>query len=117
MPPLRVVRPQDVAQEQPAWSPRLRSRSLLRKSPKRHFVDPSVAVAALGASPDRLLRELDFLGFLFESMVYRDVSVYARARDAQVYHYRDNTDLEVDLVAQARAGPGAPSRSGSGEDR
>ena len=94
-----------VIEEQPAWSPRLRSRSLLRKSPKRHFVDPSLAVAALGASPDRLLRELDFLGFLFESMVYRDISVYARARDAQVYHYRDNTDLEVDQLVQARSGP------------
>ena len=102
---LRALARLMVIEEQPAWSPGLRSRSLLRKSPKRHFVDPSVAVAALGASPDRLLRELDFLGFLFESMVYRDVSVYARARDAQVYHYRDNTDLEVDLVVQARAGP------------
>ena len=88
----------------PAWSPRLRSRSRLRSAPKRHFVDPSLAVAVLGTSPGRLLRELDFLGFLFESMVYRDLSVYARAWDAQVYHYRDNTGLEVDLVVQARGG-------------
>ena len=101
---LRALARLMLIEEQPAWSPRLRSRSRLRSAPKRHFVDPSLAVAALGASPERLLGELDFLGFLFESMVYRDLSVYARAWDAQVYHYRDNTDLEVDLVVQARGG-------------
>ena len=93
-----------VVEEQPAWAPRLRSRSILRGSPKRHFVDPSLAVAALGASPERLLTELSFLGCLFESMVYRDLCVYARPSDGEVYHYRDNTGLEVDLVVQARGG-------------
>ena len=93
-----------VYEEQLAWSPHLRSRSRLRRSPKRHFVDPSLAVAALGASVDRLLADLELLGLLFESMVYRDLCVYARASGAEVYHYRDNTDLEVDAVVQDRQG-------------
>ena len=93
-----------VVEEQPAWSPRLRSRSVLRKSPKRHFVDPSLAAAALGATPERLLEDLEYLGFLFESMVYRDLSVYGRACGAEVFHYRDNTNLEVDMVVQDRRG-------------
>lgn len=93
-----------VVEEQPAWSPRLRSRSVLRKSPKRHFVDPSLAVAALGTTPDRLLNDLKYLGFLFESMVYRDMAIYARAIGAEVYHYRDNTNLEIDMLVQDRRG-------------
>jgi predicted AAA+ superfamily ATPase len=93
-----------IYEEQPAWSPHLRSRSILRKSPKRHFVDPSLAVAALGATPELLLNDLNFLGLLFESMVYRDLSIYARACDASVYHYRDNTGLEVDAIVENRQG-------------
>lgn len=69
-----------------------------------HFVDPSLAVAALGATPDRLLKDLNFLGLLFESMVYRDLSIYARTCDAGVYHYRDNTGLEVDAIVENRQG-------------
>ena len=101
---LAALRRLMVYEEQPPWSPRLRSRSLLRRSPKRHFVDPSLAVAALGATPSRLLADLNFLGLLFESMVYRDLSVYSRVCDANVYHYRDNTDLEVDALVQNRQG-------------
>ena len=92
-----------VTEEQPAWSPLLRSRSVLRKAPKRHFTDPSLAAAAIGFTPDRLLKDLKYLGFLFESMVFRDLSIYSRACDARVFHYRDNT-LEVDAVVQNRAG-------------
>ena len=101
---LAALRRLMVYEEQPAWSPRLRSRSTLRRWPKRHFVDPSLAVAALGATPPRLLADLHFLGLLFESMVYRDLSIYSRVCDANVYHYRDNTDLEVDAVVQSRQG-------------
>lgn len=93
-----------IYEEQPAWSPHLRSRSILRKSPKRHFVDPSLAVAALGATPELLLGDLSLLGTLFESLVYRDLSIYARANDASVYHYRDNTGLEVDAIVETRLG-------------
>ena len=93
-----------IYEEQPAWSPHLRSRSVLRKSAKRHFVDPSLAVAALGATPDRLLKDLNSLGLMFESMVYRDLSIYSRACDAKVFHYRDNTGLEVDAIVENRRG-------------
>jgi predicted AAA+ superfamily ATPase len=101
---LAALRRLMIYEEQPAWLPHLRSRSILRKSPKRHFVDPSLAVAALGATPDRLLKDLNALGFLFESMVYRDLSIYARACDANVYHYRDNTGLEVGAIVENRHG-------------
>jgi predicted AAA+ superfamily ATPase len=93
-----------VVDDQPAWAPHLRSRSRVRTSPRRHFVDPSVAVATLRATPERLLQDLNLLGFLFESLVIRDLRVYAQACDAQVLHYKDNTDLEVDAVVEAADG-------------
>ena len=93
-----------IIEDQPAWAPHLRSKSILRSAPKRHFVDPSLAVAALRATPDHLLRDLHLFGFLFESMVTRDLRVYAQANDAVVLHYRDNTDLEVDAIVQAANG-------------
>ena len=93
-----------VVEQQPAWAPHLRSRSRLRTRRKRHFVDPSLAAAALGAGPEHLLQDVTWFGFLFESMVVRDLRVYAQAMRAKVYHYRDNTGLEVDAVVDA--GPG-----------
>lgn len=90
-----------VVENQPAWSPHLRSRSRLRRAAKRHFVDPSLAVAALGADGERLLSELGLLGLLFESLVVRDLRVHGQALDATVYHYRDNTGLEIDAIVQA----------------
>lgn len=93
-----------VVEQQPAWAPHLRSRSRLRTSRKRHFVDPSLATAALGAGPEHLLRDIPWFGFLFESMVVRDLRVYGQAMRAKVYHYRDNTGLEVDAIVDG--GPG-----------
>lgn len=93
-----------IIEDQPAWATHLRSRAVLRKRPIRHFVDPSLAVAALGADPGRLLRDFRFLRLLFESMVVRDLRVYAQAADAEVFHYRENGRLEVDAVVQARDG-------------
>ncbi|MDE2795865.1 MAG: DUF4143 domain-containing protein [Gemmatimonadota bacterium] len=93
-----------VVENQPAWATHLRSRAVLRKRPVRHFVDPSLAVAALGADPSRLLRDFRFLGLLFESLVVRDLRVYAQAADAEVFHYREDGRLEVDAVVQARDG-------------
>lgn len=93
-----------VYEEQTAWAPHLRSRSTLRQAPKRHFMDPSLAVAALGATPARLLADLPLLGTLFESLAYHELAVYAGAGDATVHHYRDNTGLEVDAVVQTRQG-------------
>lgn len=93
-----------IVEDQPAWAPHLRSRSILRSTAKRHFVDPSLAVAALRATPERLLKDMNLLGLLFESMVVRDLRVYAQANDARVLHYRDNTGLEVDAIIETADG-------------
>jgi uncharacterized protein len=93
-----------IVEDQPAWAPHLRSRSRLRSAAKRHFVDPSLAVAALRATPEGLLKDINLLGFLFESLVVRDLRVYAQAVDAEVLQYRDNTGMEVDAVMQCADG-------------
>ena len=92
-----------VVENLPAWSPHLRSRKSLRQTPIRHFVDPSLAVAALRATPARLTAD-EFLGLLFESLVVRDLRVHAQAADAQVFHYREKDGLEVDAVVEAADG-------------
>lgn len=93
-----------VVEDLPAWTPALRSKGRLRGAPTRHFVDPSLAVAALGARPERLVREVDTLGLLVESLVIRDLRIYAQADDAEVFHYHDNTGLEADAIVQCRDG-------------
>lgn len=93
-----------IIEDQPAWGPHLRSKSRLRKASKRHFVDPSLAVAALGATPSALLDDLEFFGFIFESLVVRDLRIYAQAADAEVLQYQDNSGLEVDAVVRVRDG-------------
>jgi uncharacterized protein len=93
-----------VVENQPAWAPHLRSRHRLRTAPKRHFVDPSLAVAALRATPERLMEDLKLFGFMFESLVLRDLRIYAQAADAQVSHYRDSSELEVDAIIETRDG-------------
>ncbi len=101
---LNALRRLFVVEDQPAWSPHLRSKYQLRRSAKRHFVDPSLAVAALRTSPTALLADLNYLGYLFESLVVRDLRIYAQACDAQVFHYRDNNGHEADAVVQAGDG-------------
>lgn len=93
-----------IYEEQPAWAPHLRSKSRLRKASKHHFVDPSLAVAALRASPGQLLNDINYLGLLFESMVIRDLRVFAQNIDGKVFHYRDNTGLEVDAIIETPSG-------------
>ncbi|MEZ4424989.1 MAG: DUF4143 domain-containing protein [Gemmatimonadota bacterium] len=93
-----------IIEEQPAWAPHLRSRSILRTSSKRHFVDPSLAAAALRAGPEQLRRDLELFGLLFESLVIRDLRIYAQAAEASVLHYRDNTGLEIDAIITTPAG-------------
>ena len=93
-----------IVEDQPPWAPHLRSKSILRSASKRHFVDPSLAVAALRATPERLLKDLNLFGLLFESMVIRDLRVYAQDHDASILHYRDNTGLEVDAVVETGDG-------------
>ncbi len=89
-----------ITENQPAWNAHIRSSSSLRKSPKRHFTDVSLAVAVLGANEKSLLNDMNFTGFLFESLAIHDLRVYAQANDAKVYHYRDSSGLEVDAIIQ-----------------
>jgi len=89
-----------MTEEQPAWNTHIRSSSSLRKAPKRHFTDVSLSVAALGANKKSLLADLNFTGFLFESLATHELRVYAQANDAKVYHYRDSSNLEVDAIVQ-----------------
>jgi len=89
-----------IVEDQPAWNTHIRSSYTLRKSPKRHFTDVSLAVAALGIDENALLNDLKFTGFLFESLVTHELRVYSQANDAKVYHYRDSSGLEVDAIVQ-----------------
>lgn len=87
-------------EELPAWSVALRSRSRLRTSPKLHLADPALACAALGVGAERLAGDPEFFGQVFEAMVIRDLRALASAELGRVYHYRDNTGLEVDAVLE-----------------
>ncbi|UZN02975.1 ATP-binding protein [Cellulomonas sp. S1-8] len=87
-----------LVEDQPPWAPHLRSSSVLRKSAKRHFTDPSIALAALGAGPERLLADLNYFGFVFESLVVRDLRVLSGPLHGEVLHYRDSSGLEVDAI-------------------
>jgi uncharacterized protein len=93
-----------VIEDLPAWSPNLRSKTAIRLSDKRHFVDPSIAVASLGIGPRDLINDLKTMGLLFESMCVRDLRVYAEAMDGTLYHYRDKSGLECDAVLHLRNG-------------
>jgi predicted AAA+ superfamily ATPase len=93
-----------VIEELPAWGPHMRSRYPLRRAPKRHFVDPSLAAAALRAGPEALVDDPELLGLLFESLVVRDLRVYAQALGGAVAHHRDSSGLEIDAVIDLRDG-------------
>lgn len=87
-----------VIEDIPAWNPVIRSKYAIRSSPKRQFTDPSIAAAILRLTPKRLLEDLNYFGFLFESLCDRDLRVYASAIDGDVFHYRDKSGLEADAV-------------------
>jgi predicted AAA+ superfamily ATPase len=89
-----------VVEEQPAWAPHLRSKVRLRVQPKWHFIDPSLATAALRARPGALLDDLDAFGLLFESLAVRDLRVYAQPLGGGVYHYRDDSGLQIDAIVE-----------------
>jgi len=93
-----------IVEDVPAWAPTLRSRARLRSADIHHFVDPCVAVAALRGSPASLLNDLEFVGFLFESLVVRDLRVYLQPTGGKVLHYRDSNDLEVDVILETDDG-------------
>ena len=93
-----------VTEDLPAWTPQLRSRARVRSASTRHFTDPCLAVAALNASPTKLLNDLNFLGLLFESLVVRDLRVYMQALGGRLLQYRDSDDLEVDIILEKDEG-------------
>ncbi len=93
-----------VIERQPAWGPHLRSRDVVRQRPRLHFVDPALAVAGMGGSPERLLADLNTMGLLFESLVIRDLRIYGQRLDARVSHYRDSAGAEVDAIITAPDG-------------
>jgi predicted AAA+ superfamily ATPase len=93
-----------IIENQPVWNTHIRSSASLRKSPKRHFSDVSLAVAALGLGKEALLNDLKYTGFLFESLAVHDLRVYAQANDAKVFHYYDSSGLEVDAIVQKYTG-------------
>ena len=100
----RVLTRLFIVEDLPAWSPALRSRGALRSAMTRHFVDPSLAAAALGASTERLLGDPQTLGLLFESLAIRDLRIYAQAMGATVSHYREAKGVEADAIVEARDG-------------
>lgn len=90
--------------EQPAFNMHIRSSASLRKSPKRHLCDTSLAVAALGLDKESLTKDIKYAGFLFESLAIHELNVYAKANDASVFHYNDSYGYEVDAIVQGRNG-------------
>ena len=88
--------------EQPAFNPHIRSSASLRKSPKRHLCDTSLAAAALGLNKESLQKDIKYTGFLFESLATHELNVYAKANDATVFHYNDSYGLEIDAIVQKR---------------
>ena len=93
-----------VIEESPAWNPNLRSKTAIRTSETRYFVDPSISAAALGIGPNDLIRDLNTFGLIFETLCIRDLRVYAESIDGKVYHYRDASDSECDAVIHLRNG-------------
>ena len=102
--------------DQPAWRPHIRSSVRLRTKPKRHIIDPSLAIAALGMSSKTLIKDLKYAGFVFESQVFHDLTVYARANDAELSYYRDSNDAEVDIIVEDRSGNWAAFEVKLGDD-
>ena len=93
-----------VIEDMPAWNPNLRSKTAIRTSDTRYFIDPSIATASLGLGPDDLVKDLNTMGLFFETLCVRDLRVYAESLDGQVYHYRDKSGLECDTVIHLRNG-------------
>lgn len=93
-----------VIEESPAWNPNLRSKTAIRTSDTRYFVDPSIAAATLGIGPNDLINDLNTFGLIFETLCIRDLRTYAESINGSVYHYRDSSDLECDAVVHLRNG-------------
>ena len=87
-----------IIEDMEAWNPNIRSKTSIRSTPTRHFVDTSIACRALQIGPEDLLNDLSDMGLFFEDMAVRDLRVYASALGGEVRHYRDNAGLECDAV-------------------
>lgn len=101
---IKALRKIFVIEDMHAWNPNLRSKTAIRTSDTRYYVDPSIATAALGLGPQDLINDLNTMGLFFETLCVRDLRVYADALDGEVYHYRDKTGLECDTVLHLRNG-------------
>ena len=101
---LNALRRIFVIEDQPAWSPSMRSKTAIRTASKRHFTDPSIATAVLRTSPDGLLEDFNTFGFFFESLCTRDMRIYAQANDGDVFHFRDKNGLEADMIVALNDG-------------
>ena len=101
---LSALRKIFVIEDMPAWNPNLRSKTAVRTSDTRYYVDPSIGIAALGLGPNDLINDLNTFGLFFETLCIRDLRVYADALDGTVYHYRDKNGLECDAVVHLRNG-------------
>ena len=93
-----------VIEDMPAWNPNIRSKTAIRTSDTRYFIDPCIETAALGLGPNDLLNDLETMGLMFETLCIRDLRVYAESLDGSVYHYRDKNGLECDAVIHLRNG-------------
>jgi len=93
-----------VVEDLPAWNPALRSKTAIRTSSKRFFVDPSLAIATLGMSKEHLLDDFNLFGYMFEALCIRDLRIYAQAHDGKLSHYRDKSGLEADAIVHLRDG-------------
>ena len=93
-----------VIEEMPAWNPNLRSKTAIRTSDTRYYIDPSIAAASLGIGPNDLINDLKTFGFLLETLCVRDLRVFADSLNGEVYHYRDKNGLECDAVIHLRNG-------------
>lgn len=101
---LEALRKIFVIEDMEAWNPNLRSKTAIRTTDTRYFVDPSIATAALGLGPADLMNDLNTLGFFFETLCVRDLRVFAEILRGKVYHYRDKSGLECDAVVHLRSG-------------
>ena len=93
-----------VIEDSIAWNPNLRSKTAIRTSDTRYFIDPSIATAALGLGPKDLINDMNTFGLIFETLAVRDLRVYAESLGGKVYHYRDKNNLECDAVVHLRNG-------------
>ncbi|MBQ7239746.1 MAG: ATP-binding protein [Bacteroidales bacterium] len=93
-----------IIEDMVAWNPNIRSKTSIRSTPTRHFVDTSIACRALGVMPKDLLRDLERFGLFFEDMAVRDLRIYANAIGGEVLHYRDNAGLECDAIVHLEDG-------------